>query len=331
MNVDQSVRRIALLGLGSLAVGNAAAMMAGSLPDTPAARVDPNTAASPWNSAVAVLINGGVYSGVVVAPRHVLTAAHVAGGAAPASVTVQVNATSMPVSLPASAVATFPGASFPYDDLSLITLATPVPAAVTIPAIYRGSLPSHQAITLVGYGASGNGDTGVSVGGSADVKRRGSNAADLVQNTVDTSGRTSLFYLFDFDGATGNGSLGATTLGNGMETGLSYGDSGSPAYAEIDGQRWLVGINNLVASTSGAAVDYRFSTVGGGILLSDPRFIDWLDVQTGRTLPDPTTSVADAPLPVWALAGLALAFGGALHARQGAAVRRRGVPESASQ
>jgi len=314
---------------GVLATGHAVAMMAGELPDTPAARVDANTAGSPWSSAVAVLINGGVYSGVVVAPRHVLTASHVAGGFPPAAVTVQVNTTASPVSLAASAITSFPSSDFPYDDLTLITLAAPVPSSVTIQPIYRNSLPSHQALTLVGYGASGNGDVGVSVGASASVKRSGSNAADLVQTTVDSSGRTSLFYLFDFDGPAGTGSFGAGTLGNTLETELSYGDSGSPAFALIDGQRWLIGINTFVASSDGGAVDYRFGTVGGGILLSDPRFIGWLDAQTGQTLANSTSDSADAPLPAWALGTLALALGGALRARHTASGGQRPTADNA--
>lgn len=310
--------RLALgLWLGALLTFEPAmAIMAGALPDTPTARVDANTASSPWTSTVAILIGSGVYTGVVVAPSHVLTAAHVAGGSAPSSITVQINATATPATLGVSAVTTFPSASFPYDDLSLLTLAAPVPSSVTILPILREGLPSHQTITLVGYGASGNGDTGATVNGSASVKRSGRNTADLVQTTVDTSGRTSLFYLFDFDGPSGTGAFGAGTLGNTSETCFSVGDSGSPAFAEINGRRWLAGINNFVATINGVGADYRFGTVGGGILLSDPRFIDWLDTQTGHTLADPNDSGGDAPVPAWALMVLGLALGGTIRARR---------------
>lgn len=292
--------------MGILCSGGAQALMAGALPDSPAAHVDPNTPSSSWSSAVAVIVGGSAYSGVVVAPSYVLTAAHVAGGAQPASITVQINVQSVPVLRTVSAVTTFPSANFPYDDLTLLTLASPVPPEVAIPSVYTPSLPSHQTLTLVGYGASGNGDVGPSVGGSASVKRKGSNAADWVQTTVDASGRSSLFYLFDFDGPSGPGAMGAGTLGNSFESGLASGDSGSPAYAQIGGQQWLVGINTLVAPPNGSSlVDHRFGTVGGGMLLSDPRFVTWLNAQTQGTL-GPASAVAsgDIPVPEWALAGL---------------------------
>lgn len=290
------------------------ALMAGVAPDSPAARIDPNAAASTWSSAVSVIVAGSAYSGVVVAPSHVLTAAHVAGGAQPAAITVQVNSQPAPVVLAVSAVTSFPSASFPYDDLTLLTLAAPVPAEVAIRPVLTSSLPSRQTLTLVGYGASGHGDAGPTVGGSASVKRRGTAVADAVQSAIDSSGRTSLFYLFDFDGPSGNGAMGGSTLGNSFETGLASGDSGSPAFAEINGQLWLVGINTFVAPGSGSGpADYRFGTIGGGMLLSDPRFVSWLTSQTQGTLGMPAdAAVGDIPIPSWALAGLGGLLGGQL-------------------
>lgn len=287
----------------------ARAIMSGAAPDSPAARIDVNHVDSPWTSAVAVLVNGGTYSGVVVAPRHVLTAAHVIGGASPSVVSVQVNAQATPTVLGVASIARLPSASFPYDDLALLTLATAVPESVQVLPIHRGPLPPAQVLTLVGYGYSGSGDGGPWVPGIQSVKRRGSNVADAVQTTVDASGRTSLFYLFDFDGPNGVGALGGPTLGNADEAGLAGGDSGSPAYATIGGTRWLIGINNLVAPAPGSTtVDYRFGTLGGGLLLSDPRFIDWLTEGTQGTLGQSNAPAGEVPLPAWALASL----GGAL-------------------
>lgn len=260
------------------------ALMAGALPDTPARRVDPNTQASRWSSAVAVIVNGSTYSGVVIAPRYVLTAAHVAGGAAPATVSVQVNIAARPVILAAATIATFPGSAFPHDDLALIELAEPVPGAVRIPPIWRGPLAPGQVLILVGYGASGNGDVGATVAPAPGVKRVGRNVLDAVRESLPGQPGRSLYYLFDFDGPSGDGTLGAHSLGNAIETGLAGGDSGSPAYAVIDGRSWLVGINNFVWSSSKVAGAYGFGTGSGGVLLSDPRFITWLLAQTHDTL-----------------------------------------------
>jgi len=319
--------RRSILGLGTAAMCALAkpahALMAGSLPDTPAARVDPNTTSSPWTSAVSVIVNGGTYSGVVVAPSHVLTAAHVPGAALPAAVSVQVNAQSTPVVIAATAITLFPSASFPYDDLALITLATPVPDTVEVLPIYRQSLTARQTVTLVGYGWSGQGDAGPNVPSAAGVKRSGLNSIDAVQTTIDASGRTSLFYLMDFDGPTGAGSFGLGTLGNALETGLASGDSGSPAFATIGGQHWLMGINNFTGASPGnTTVDFKFGTLAGGMLLSDPRFIAWLTTQTQNTLGQSSASAGgDAPLPVWALGALAVLL---TRAVSGSGARRKG-------
>ena len=295
--------------------------MAGVAPDSPEARIDANTPSSPWTSAVAVLTPSGVFSGVVVAPRFVLTASHVTGSAAPAGITVQLNHRATPLQIGAAAVTPFPGASFPYDDLSLITLASPVPEVVEILPIYREAPPAHLRLTLIGQGGSGHGDAEVSVRASASVKRTGQNVLDDVQKRVDGSGRQSLFFLYDFDGPSGTGPLGGSSLGNAIETGVAGGDSGGPACAEIDGRRWLIGINTVTLSAGAdTPVDFRFGTIGGGMLLSDPRFLAWLETQTGGTLaPVPQPGL---PLPAWTLGAAAAVIGvGAVLAGRGLKAR----------
>jgi hypothetical protein len=267
--------------------------MVGAAPDTPDLHVDGNTPSSPWTSAVAVSVGTGIYSGVVIAPSHVLTAAHVTGAAAAAAISVHINSGPIPLVLGAKAVSTFPSASFPYDDLAVIELTTPVPANVKSPPIYSTGAGIGQSLILIGYGATGQGDTGPTLVASPTVKRAGRNVLDAVLNAVDASGKRSLFYLFDFDGPAGNGLLGGPTLGNRSESGLAPGDSGSPAYTQVDGEVWLLGINNMVvAQPWNSAVDYQFGTLGGGMLLSDPRFLSWLTAVTHGTL-----TTAPHPVP----------------------------------
>ncbi|MDQ6680413.1 MAG: trypsin-like serine protease, partial [Pseudomonadota bacterium] len=231
-------------------------------------------------------------------PRYVLTAAHVVGGVAPAAVRVQVNATATAVVIRVKAIALFPGASFPYDDLAVLELTEPVSSSVRIMPIYRSVPAPGQVITIVGYGASARGDSAPFaqfVEPSAAVKRHGRNVLDAVQASIDGSGKKSLFYRFDFDGPTGFGALGGPSLGNAIETGLAAGDSGSPVFADIDGKTWLLGINNHVTRRAGVpATDYRFGTQAGGMLLSDPRFIAWLAEQTQRTLAVPSAGSSAA-------------------------------------
>jgi hypothetical protein len=293
----------------ALAVSPVHALMAGQAPDTPALRVEAIGPVSPWRATVSVVVGSAAYSGVVIAPRFVLTAAHVVGGASPQDVRAVLNlAPGAQTSITAESIVRFPTANFPYDDLAVIRLQSPVPAEVLIHPVREAPLEAGQQVTLVGHGASGNGNVGVSVPGSSSVRRVGRNVVDSIRDTTDDSGRTSAFFLFDFDGPSGNGSLGAGTLGNAVETGAAGGDSGSPVFADIDGATWLVGLTTFVASTAqGAPVDYRFGTLGGGMVLSHPRFMAWLRTVTGNTLVT-TPADTDVPLPPWALGALAAAL-----------------------
>lgn len=295
----------ALIILASLYCRCAVAMMAGTTPDTPAARIDPNTVASPWNGVGSVVVSGNAFSGVVVAPRFVLTASHVVGSTPASAIQFVLNfGGNQTHTIPAQAVFRYPTASFPYDDLALVELTVAVPNGVNIYPLFREPLNSTQRITLVGYGASGNGDVGVSVSASRTVRRRGENVVDAVQTTVDTSGRSSLFYLYDFDGPSGNGVFGGPTLGNAVETLVAGGDSGSPAF--IGGA--LLGINTFVAQpVAGQPNDYKFGMFGGGMLLSRPEFLDWIDATTGYTA---SADAVDIPtLPQWALIAGTLLMG----------------------
>lgn len=295
----------ALIILALLYCRFAGAMMAGTLPDTPAARVDPNTTSSPWNGVGSVVVSGAAYSGVVVAPRFVLTASHVVGSTSPAAIQFVLNfGGNQTHTIPAQAVFRYPSASFPYDDLALVELTVAVPNGVNIYPLFREPLNSTQRITLVGYGASGNGDVGVSAAASRSVKRVGENIVDAVQATVDASGRSSLFYLYDFDGPSGSGVFGGPTLGNAVETLVAGGDSGSPAF--IGGA--LMGINTFVAQpVAGQPNDYKFGMFGGGMLLSRAEFLNWIDATTGYTA---SADAVDIPtLPQWALIAGTLLLG----------------------
>ena len=55
-------------------------LMAGAAPDSPAARVDSNTAQSLFAGVGSVVVNGSPLSGVVIAGQYVLTAGHVVAG-----------------------------------------------------------------------------------------------------------------------------------------------------------------------------------------------------------------------------------------------------------
>jgi hypothetical protein len=286
-------------------------MMAGAPPDSPAARIDANVGSSAFAGVAAISINGSTFSGVVIAPRYVLTAGHVAAAGSGGAITVLLNQGATPWSTTIVSATTYPSYSFPYDDLAILQLAAPVPAGVPVYPMYNGPLQTGLELVLAGYGESGNGNVGVSIGPSTAVKRTGANALDELTTTLDTSGLTSRFFVYDFDGPTGNGGLGGGTLGNGIETMVAVGDSGGPAFVRVSTGLQVLGINTFAASpVANQAPTYTFGNLGGGIVAADPRFAAWLQTTTQGTMPAATSSSndTDGPLPPWSylLLGAAL-------------------------
>jgi hypothetical protein len=258
-----------LLALPSL---DAAAIMAGAAPDTPDARVDPNTTTSPWAGVGSLTVSGNTVSATVVGRRHVLTAAHVVG-TGPAGVTFNLNfGSALSHSIPAAAVFRHPsfiGFNNPnlQHDLALVELTADVPDGVPIYPLHYAPLPARAQLTMVGYGKSGQGNVGATVGASPSVKRTGINAADAFELDVDGSGRNALFQ-FDFDGQGANNYLGLGSLGNDKETSFSDGDSGGPGFYQVSGQWRLAAVNTFLATFSnGPTMPSTFATGGGGILV----------------------------------------------------------------
>ncbi|MDP3824846.1 MAG: trypsin-like serine protease [Burkholderiales bacterium] len=298
----------ATTGLGLLLPRDASAIMAGNPPDSAAARVDPNTPLSPWSGVVSVVVGGAPFSGVVIGPRHVLTAAHVALNQNPANVTVVANTGATPTLLAVEAVTSYPTADFPYNDLSMLRLVQAVPASVAVYPVMDAAQPLGTRITLVGYGGSGNPATGASVAGTSNVKRVGQNVIDQLADRLDTSGRTGAFYLYDFDGPIGNGPIGAATLGNSIETSVAGGDSGSAAFVDTGSGPALYGLNTAVINFSGAAAG-AFGSGGTGMVLSHPPYVAWLAAQTNGSM-SLSSQVGSADVPALAPWGLAALGGG---------------------
>jgi secreted trypsin-like serine protease len=262
----------------------AAAIMAGASPDSPEARVDPNTATSPWAGVGSVIVKGNAFSGVVIGPRHVLTAAHVAGD--PSHTEFQLNLGGAPHVIRVARVHKHPGfknfdAQHPRDDLAILVLAEDVPEGVPIYPLHHGDIDPGAVLTFVGYGASGQGDVGVTVRAKADVKRVGRNTAD--EFVQDAFGIKRVF-VFDFDGPGAGNLMGAEGLGNAAESTFAGGDSGGPSFLceggggdRCVGGRWVVaGINTFVGTPLGyPAKPGTFGTQGGGMVVS--AYVDWID------------------------------------------------------
>lgn len=257
--------------------------LTGSMRDTPAAHVDTNTPASPYAGvgALEITAKGTSFIGTatVIGKRYVLTAAHVvdlnndgkvdrkdgiqgvyfvANADGDQSAKIAVTAFNLNPD--------FTGFNHPSvnDDLAVLTLAEDVPADVPIYSLPQTELKAGTIITMVGYGRSGDGVHGYATPANPFVKRVGENTVDGFYGQ-DDKGRPqgNETFRFDFDGPNGNGPLGGPTLGNDVETQLGAGDSGGPAFATIDGQLTLVGVNTF---TQGASAP-RFGSMGGGVNL----------------------------------------------------------------
>ncbi|WP_374600333.1 trypsin-like serine protease [Niveibacterium sp.] len=249
----------------------------GDAPDSPERRVDPDGCESPWAGVVSVLIGNGVFSGVVVGDRWVLTAGHVAAGRRLSPGDVRVRVPCGPLTEGVLEVVPHPGFAgyksdrITLDDLTLLRLREPLPEAVPRYPLFDRPPARGIVLTLVGYGGGGNSRDGVTVGARADTKRVGENVLD---DWVSRPGQGPAAYVWDFDGPDPASSLlGGPSLGNRREATVASGDSGSPAFVR-DGEHWsLVGINTfqiqLPAKPPKISVPPpHFGSGGGGMLIA---------------------------------------------------------------
>lgn len=277
-----------------------------------AAGYDTHSVFSPWSGTGSVSVRVGMrprtFSGVLIDRRHVLTAAHVLGGATPGDVVFNLNhGGNLTHRIPAATITVHPDyAGFdprrPNDDLAVIRLVRDVPADIPIYPIYRGVLSRGELITLVGYGGGGDGVNGAIVPPDPAVRRIGYNRADALIADDEGSGRYEV-YQFDFDGPDpASNRMGGLALGGNLEASVAAGDSGSPAFVHDRGGWWLAGINTFEWKASDGRSGV-FGAGGGGMLLS--AYAGWIDA----------TVLARDETPLhrgYVLAGLCAAgFGGA--------------------
>ncbi|HRH81509.1 MAG TPA: trypsin-like serine protease [Thiobacillaceae bacterium] len=322
---------LSLFALMGLAGGRAEALVGGV--------VDTNVPTSPWAGVVSIVpAGGGIYSGVLLDPWHVLTAAHVVYGTrdSPGNVAVNLNfAGTLSSVITASRIAIHPSYTtgntasdkqFAWnDDLAVITLSRAVPAGVPTYPLFAG-IPGRNGasrdITLVGYGGYANGTTStVTVASHAGVKRVGRNRVDDLLPDDEGSGVAELF-LFDLDGLDAATNLmGGPTLGENIEAGYAGGDSGSPAFVFDQGVWKVAGIaafNGKADNGTGSAL--QFGAIGGGMLVAP--YADWIRAQLAPSASVLTVVVQPVPEPqTWGMLLAGLGLVGLATARRRATVR----------
>ena len=265
-------------------------IVAGAPPDSPGARVDPNTPSSPFSGVVSINIRYAgksfICSGTLVSKRDVVTAGHCIdtdGNGTKINLTtpgndVRVVFNSQPnPGDPGRAIITADSVSMnpnyqgfgncPYatttdfclnDDIAVIHMNTDAPDTAKIYKAFQGDIPSGQIVTMVGYGLSGDGVSGYYVNPSFRVKRSGQNRMDLFDLDDEqhfASGPQEVWYA-DFDGGGHDFfceiNLACTgSLANDKEANIGGGDSGGASFLFDGNDYYLLG-NNTFGSNFGA-------------------------------------------------------------------------------
>ena len=266
-----------LVSVALLPLASSALAAPSSAPSVPTMQQEPDvvggTQAPPgkWNDAAAVFFGGSAgCTGTLIAPDLVLTAGHCIGGITAVKLGVNDWSSDGGETIAVVQEIEYPNSLSTYD-VGLLVLeraSTYEPRMIATGCVLERSLRDGARVAIVGYGAT-----------DAQGNQYTSKQMEAETTVVD----------HDCNGGRGcNGSVSPngelTAGGNGIDS--CFGDSGGPLYLLDEGGPVLVGV------TSRGFSDSSLPCSEGGIYVRPDAIIDWIEQQSGASLPRATCNMA---------------------------------------
>ncbi|REJ93955.1 MAG: hypothetical protein DWQ35_09295 [Planctomycetota bacterium] len=272
---------------------------------------------TPHTNVVSLFVPAGFCSGTLIDSTHILTAKHCTAGAAPSSMSVQfyldndgVADATYGVTAKAEAAGSF--SLLDGTDIAVLTLDAPAPAGVMPARIGFGDAVGHTA-ELVGFGFSGIGSTGTTIGFDGQRKAvdnivdfygapqgSGAGGANIFSTDFDSGSSNTLGFLgssptpLDHEGTTAGGDSGGPLLIDGKIYGVvSSGSTSNSPYGDIS---WWTGAGQHYSFIRDHAPGVQLGvipTVSSDASFSDLSNVDVLNLDFGTVAVDDVV----APLP----------------------------------